>query len=584
MSERRIGVFVCHCGGNISDYVDVENVCKAVENDPGVAVARTQMFACSDASQQEMIDSIHEDNLDGIVVASCSPTLHLFTFRAMAVRGGLNPYQYVQSNIREQCSWAHRGNVPLATEKAIRIVRASVARAVLSPPLATLRIDTKPSVLVVGGGVAGLSAALALADLRLNVFVVEKEAKVGGWTSKWGKMFPAGRRGSEVIANLYDRVSQSENITLFTEAELANKTGTVGDFQVQVRVKDGSTIEIEVGAIIVATGFDNYRPTDGEFGHGMQGVITLPELKEMLADEDGPLAVNGRPVRNIAYIYCVGSRQPEDGDIDQPNLYCSRYCCSAAVHSAVEVHERAPEIHQYHLYRDMRTYGKYETLYESAAREGSVFLRFADEEPPEVTIEDGRPLVKVKGQLPDGEELEIPVDLVVLVTGMVPRKNEKLVEILKLPAGTDGFFNEVHPKLRPCETVINGVSIAGAAQGPKNLAESVACALSTVAKSAALLMKGYVDLDPFLATIDSDRCLWCGECQAACPYEAIEKVSVEGKEVARVLPALCKGGGVCVPVCPEDAIDLTGYTDAQVRSMIDSLAKPTQALVGVNDG
>ncbi len=584
MSERRIGVFVCYCGGNISDYVDVEAVREVVENDPGVAVARTQMFACSDAGQQEMIDCIHEENLDGIVVASCSPSLHLFTFRAMAVRGGLNPYQYVQSNIREQCSWAHRNNVPMATDKAIRIVRSSVARALLSPPLATLRIDTKPSVLVVGGGVAGLSAALALADLNLSVFVVEKAPEVGGWTRKWGKMFPAGRRGSEMTADLYERVMQHESITLFTEAELVSKGGTVGDFQAQVRVKDGSTVEFEVGAIIVATGFDNYQPFDGEFGHGQPGVITLPELKETLAKEAGPLTVNGRTVRNIAYIYCVGSRQDEDGDLDQPNLYCSRYCCTAAVSSAIEVHELDPEINQYHLYRDMRTYGKYEVLYEEAARKGSVFLRFNDDEPPEVSVEDGQHLVKVKGQLPDGEELEIPVDLVVLVTGMVPRQNEKLVEILKLPAGTDGFFNEIHPKLRPVETVINGVFIAGASQGPKTLAESVASSLAAVSKSAALVMKGYVDLDPFLATIDSDRCLWCGECEAACPYEAIEKVSVEGKEVAQVLPALCKGGGVCVPACPEDAIDLTGYTDRQVRSMIKALAEETGVSAGVSHG
>ncbi len=584
MSERRLGVFVCHCGGNISDYVDVEKVCKAVENDPGVAVAKTQMFACSDAGQQEMIDDIQKENLDGIVVASCSPSLHLFTFRAMAVRGGLNPYQYVQSNIREQCSWAHRDNVPLATDKAIHIVRSAVARALLSQPLATLRIETKPSVLVIGGGVAGLSAALALADLRLSVFVVEKASEVGGWTRKWGKMFPAGRVGSEVAGDLHERVAQNENITLFTEAELVSNAGTVGDFQAQVRVKDGSTVDLEVGAIIVATGFDNYQPFDGEFGHGQQGVITLPELKELLAKEAGSLTVNGREVRNIAYIYCVGSRQPEDGEEDQPNLYCSRYCCTATVSSAIEIHERYPEINQYHLYRDMRTYGKYELLYEEAARKGSVFLRFNDDEPPEVSVEDGQHLVKVQGQLPEGEELEVPVDLVVLVTGMVPRQNDKLVEQLKLPAGTDGFFNEIHPKLRPVETVINGVFIAGASQGPKTLAESVASSLAAVSKAAALVMKGYVDLDPFLATIDSDRCLWCGECQEACPYDAIEKVSVEGKEVARVLPALCKGGGVCVPACPEDAIDLTGYTDAQVKAMIDALAEETQASVGVSHG
>jgi len=230
-------------------------------------------------------------------------------------------------------------------------------------------------------------------------------------------------------------------------------------------------------------------------------------------------------------------------------------------------------VHQFHLYRDMRTYGKYELLYEEAARKGSVFFRVDDEKPPEVTVDGDRHLIKVQDQLADDEELEIPVDLVVLVTGMVPRQNDGLVNVLKLPVGTDGFFNEIHPKLRPVETVVDGVFIAGTAQGPKTLAESVASSLAAVAKSAALVKKGYVDLDPFIAAVDTDRCTWCGECQAACPYGAIEQVTADGKEVARVIPSLCKGGGVCVPVCAEDAIALTGYTDAEIKATIDALAQ-----------
>ncbi|KPK34024.1 MAG: 4Fe-4S ferredoxin, partial [Phycisphaerae bacterium SG8_4] len=274
----------------------------------------------------------------------------------------------------------------------------------------------------------------------------------------------------------------------------------------------------------------------------------------------------------------------EESGLEHPNLYCSRYCCSAAVHTASQIQERNPEVHQFHLYRDMRTYGKYEVLYEEVARKESVFLRFDDAEPPEVVAEEGRHLVKVKGQLPAGEELEIPVDLVVLVTGMVPRQNDKLIDVLKLPVGTDGFLNEIHPKLRPVETVMDGVFIAGAAQGPKTLAESVASSLAAVSKAAALVKKGYVDLDPHIAVVNPDRCVWCGECQAACPYGAIEKDTSTGKEIARVIPSLCKGGGVCVPVCPEDAIDLTGYTDAEVRATIEALAQETEAPAGVSHG
>ena len=308
MKERRIGVFICHCGGNISDYVEVEKVRKAVEGEPGVVLAKTQMFACSDAAQEEMISNIREEHLDGIVVASCSPKLHLYTFRAMSVRAGLNAYRYTQSNIREQCSWAHRDSRPLATDKAIRLVRAGIAKARLSESLTTMRVETTPKVLVVGAGVAGLSASLILADMGLPVFVVENAQEVGGWSRKWGEMFPQGR-GSELVDGLYEKARGRDDITLFTRAEVVERSGSVGDFEVTVRVSDGSTVSLDVGAIIVTTGFDTYRPAEGEFGHGQEGVATLPELKELLAQNDGPLTVSGRRVRDIAYIYCVGSRQ-----------------------------------------------------------------------------------------------------------------------------------------------------------------------------------------------------------------------------------------------------------------------------------
>jgi heterodisulfide reductase subunit A len=570
MNERRIGVFICYCGGNISDYVEVEKVRAAVEKEPGVVLAKTQMFACSDAAQDEMISDIKEENLDGIVVASCSPKLHLYTFRAMSVRAGLNPFRYTQSNIREQCSWAHRDNEPFATEKAIRIVRAGIAKARLSEPLATMRIETTPKVLVVGAGAAGLTASLTLADIGLPVFLVEKESEVGGWTCKWGDMFPQGN-GSNLIEGLLNKIKQREDITLFTQAELIERTGSVGDFKAKIRVADGSVISLEVGAIIVATGFDNYGPAEGELGYGEEGVLTLPEVKELLAKNDGPLTIDGQPVENIAYIYCVGSRQSKDSGLEHPNLYCSRYCCSTALHTALQIHERNPKVHQFHLYRDMRSYGKYELLYEEACRKGSMFLRFESEAPPEVLAEDRRHIVRAMGQLEGDEVLDIPVDLVVLVTGMVPRQNDALISVLKVPVGTDGFFNEIHPKLRPVETVMDGVFIVGASQGPKTLAESVASSLAGVSKSAALLKKGYVDLDPYIAAVNVEQCLWCGKCQEACPYGAIEKSVLDGREIASVIPSLCKGGGACVPVCPEDAIELTGFTSEEIMATIDAL-------------
>ncbi len=572
MTDRKIGVYICHCGGNISDYVDVKQIRDAVSRDDGVVIARTTMFACSDAAQEEMIDDIKTHQLDGLVVASCSPKLHLFTFRAVAERAGLNPYQYVQVNLREQDSWVHQHNIPEATQKGIRLVRAGLAKCVLSEPLSTMRIKTIPKVLIIGAGVAGLRAAASLADMGFAVYLIERSSKAGGMVAQWGKLFPHDRDGRALVADLHNEIKRRENITLFTSAELVEKSGSVGDFSIKIRVKEQEEISLNVGSIIVATGFDPYNPEPGEFGYGLEGVITLPQFKELLDESEGLLSYNGRRVRNITYIYCVGSRQEQTAERPNPNKYCSRYCCNAAVHSAICADALDAEVNQYHLYRDMRTYGKNELMYERAGRQGSVFVQYDESDPPLVEKTGDKLRVRVKDRLIGGEEIEIVPDLVVLVTGMVPRENQKLIDVLKLPVGRDGFFNEIHPKLRPVETVIDGVFIAGTSQGPKTLAESVASAMAAVAKSAALLMKGYVDLEPLIARVDQQRCIWCDACTDACPYGAIEKVSFEGKEIAGVIPSLCKGGGACVPVCPENALDVEGYTDKQITAMIDSMA------------
>jgi len=574
VTGKRIGVFVCHCGGNISDYVDGEKVCEAAGGEPGVSTARTFLFACSDASQQEMVDAIREEKLDGVVIASCSPRLHLNTFRAMALRAGLNPYMYSQVNIREQCSWAHRRDREGATEKATRLVRAGIARTRLGKPLSEVRVETLPKALVIGAGVAGMRAAIALSDMGITVFLIERDAEVGGRIAAWGRLFPHDRKGAEIVDSLRARIRERENITLFTGAELAEKRGSVGNFTVGVRLGTGETVTMEVGSIVVATGFDPYAPGEGEFGYGLEGVVTLPEFKELLATSRGKLRRNGRDVETVVYVYCVGSRQTAGEAHPRPNLYCSRYCCSAAVHTAIEAREKDPSLIQYHLYRDMRTYGKNEILFEEAGKKGSVFLKFPDGTSPVVERSEGTLLVRVRDELLGGEEVDIPADLVVLVTGMVPRENASLLACLKLPVDRGGFFHEIHPKLRPVETVIDGIFLAGAAQGPKTLPESVASSMAAVSKTAALLMKGYVDLSPQVALVDPDRCAWCGECAKVCPYEgAIEKVPAGEKDIARVHPALCKGCGGCVPVCPDDAVYVEGYTDLQVKAMIDALAR-----------
>lgn len=576
---KNIGVYICHCGGNIADYVDVAKVREAVEKELGVKVAKTSLFTCSDASQQEMMKDIREQKLDGMVVASCSPKLHLMTFRNVARRAGLNPFQYVQVNIREQCSWAHSDDKEGATCKALGLVRGGIEKVMRSEPLEPIRVTSVKKVLIVGAGIAGMRAAVEIAGLGVEVFLIEREPAVGGMVGRLGAMYPSGQKGADTIAALLDGIKKRGNITLFTNAELVEKQGHIGDFDVKIRIAPGSgdaaraeeMINLNVGAMIVATGFDNYQPKQDEYGYGLEGVVTLPDFESMINSSSGNLEHNGREVRSVAFIYCVGSRQSPE--VEGANLYCSRYCCNAAVHTALAAQKKFPGVRTVHLYRDMRTYGKFELIYEDAAKSGAVFLRFNEAEPPKVRRDKDGLVVTVKDLLTAGEEIEIGADLVVLATGMVPRKNDRLTTALKLPVGSDRFYNEIHAKLRPVETVIDGVYIAGTCQGPKNSTESIVASLSAVSKAASLLVKGYVDLQPFVAYVLNDRCTWCGECEKSCLYSAIEKIPYGDREIARVVDVLCKGCGACAPVCPKDATQLKGSTDEQITAMIDAFAR-----------
>jgi heterodisulfide reductase subunit A len=576
--KRKIGVYICHCGGNISDHVDVEAVRRQVEEQYNITVARTSMFTCSDASQNDMIKDIQEQGLDGMVVASCSPKLHLMTFRNMAKRAGLNPFQYVQVNIREQCSWAHSDDHAGATCKAANLVGAGIEKVMRQEALQPIRVTSVKKVLIIGAGIAGLRSALELADLGVEVFLVEKEAVVGGMVGKLGEMFPAGKDGAELIAGLLAEIKKRANITLFLNAELAEKSGHIGEFELAIRIQappaaaslPEETVRIQVGAILVASGFAEYVPKPSEFSFGRPGIMPLSEFERLLQVSGERLLHDGREISKIAFIYCVGSRQK--AELEDANRYCSRYCCSTATHLSVRTKKKFPLSQSYHFYRDMRTYGKFESLYEDSGKSGSVFLRFHEDRPPLLSRENGSWLVTADDLSTGGEEIAVAVDLVVLVTGMTARPNDELTKVLKLPLGADRFYNEIHPKLRPVETVIDGVYITGSCQGPKNAGESVVSSLSAVAKAAALLVKGYVDLQPFVAYVKNELCVWCGKCAAACPYSAIEKIPYGDKEVAQVVDVLCKGCGACLPACPLDATQLKGYTDEQVEAMIDVLA------------
>ncbi|HEY3334085.1 MAG TPA: 4Fe-4S binding protein [Candidatus Limnocylindrales bacterium] len=572
--QRRIGVYVCHCGGNISDYVDVEQVVDGIKDNGDVVVSRTTMFACSEASQQDIEADIRANNLDGLVVASCSPKLHTYTFRGVAQRAGLNPYQYTQVNIREQCSWVHTDDREAATAKATALVSAGIGRTRNTVPLEPMVVDTLPHTLVIGGGIAGLRAAIGLADIGLQVTLVERELTLGGWVRGFGPMFPHDRDGRLLVDDLVSQVKARRSITVLTGAEVVGKAGSFGNFRMTIRIggEGAGTIEVAVGSVIVATGFDEYAPGEGEFGSGLPNVVTLSRFKALVDDtvSGTALAWQGRPVRSVAYVYCVGSR----GTAGCASQYCSRYCCASTVHTAIQLSGLDRTIRQFHLYRDMRTYGKFEPLYTEARDAGSVFLKFDNDELPVVAERaDGGLTVTVRDLLTERTELAIPVDLVVLVTGMVARENQGLVDVLKLPRGTDGFFNEIHPKLRPVETTVDGVLIAGASQGPKTSSESVIQALAAVTQSAAILKKGFTELDPLVAIVEPEACTACGDCLTACPYDAIHMVEEGNRHYATISAANCKGCGGCVPICPENAIDLLGYTDAQITDMITSLAE-----------
>lgn len=641
--NNRIGVYVCMCGSNISDYVDVGKVKEAAEKAEGVLLAKTTMFACADSTQQEIANDIKEQNLDAIVVASCSPKLHLFTFRNVAIRAGLNPYNYVQVNIREQGSWAHSDNPPLATEKAIKLVQGGIARVKHSKELSTIRIPSVNAVAVIGAGVAGMRAALELGEMGTTVHLIEREHFVGGRASQWNVLFTTNETGQEVVTRLYHMIISHPKITLYTGTEVTEKKGSVGEFTLTLKTsprhikpdckidyekffhaidvcpvevdddfnfnitkrkaifknydsefpeipaidhnacnKCGECVkicgdidldqepfetEISVGGIQLCTGFNPYEPETGEFGYKeIDNVITLQQFKRLIELNGGRLKYNNKVINNIAYIYCVGSRQ-----VDGPNKYCSRYCCTSAIHSAILVKEKYPEINNFHFNRGIRTYGKQEKLYHQASEMGDIFLQSFEDAPPTVEKNGNETIVKIRDILTTNEELEVSADLVVLVTGMTPRENSDLINLLKVPVGRDKFFNEIHPKLRPVETVIDGVLISGACQAPLNITESVKSSLSAASKVNSLVSLGEIELEPTMAIVHNDRCNWCDKCANACPYDAIAIAKHNGKDVAEVNKSLCKGCGMCLPVCPENAIDLIGYTDQEMESMIEAL-------------
>jgi len=638
----KVGVYICYCGGNISDHVDVEKVRELAEKLPEVSVARTNMFMCSDPGQEMILEDLRNGACDRIVVASCSPSLHESTFRNTILRAGKNPYIYDHANIREQVSWVHHGDA--ATRKAFHLVAMASAKSRQLEELHPIRVPAKRHATVIGGGVAGLRAAIDMAKNGIEVVLLEKTPFLGGHVATLDRLAPTGESARTLLEDLTAQAFSHPGIHVYGCAEVQSVSGFVGNYTVEVRIDrnawkrvleelpsrsslvvggfvsgqgvlidthpaDIDGITLETGALILATGFRSYRPQPGEYGFGEHPeVVTLVELLAAMKDNrrsDGYFRFHGRRIRSMAMIHCVGSRQipgihPEAAD-GRLNEYCSRTCCTAILAAANRIRQGHPRTMVYDFYRDIRTYGRdQEALYEETAGNGVVFFRFEPEDGPRIEAIDSvgssdlstsrhsvsnrelnqiepYPLtVTVRDTLTFGEEIQTPVDLVVLATGMEPNDIRDLVEQLKIPVGNDGFLLEVHPKLRPVELPTRGLLLAGTCQAPMDVGEACNAASAAAVKAAVLLGKGYVELDPFVAQVDGVRCDGCGACVEACIREGalvMKEVSLEGKTVKRpaVTPALCLGCGACVAVCPNDAIDVAGWTLRQYEAMVDRI-------------
>ncbi|HEY9165322.1 MAG TPA: CoB--CoM heterodisulfide reductase iron-sulfur subunit A family protein [Candidatus Kryptonia bacterium] len=591
--EPKIGVYICDCGGNISDTVNCQRVAEALAKLPNVAVSRRCQFMCSDAGQKLVTDDISENGVNRVVVGACSIFLHEQTFRRTVQRAGLNPYFYYHIGLREQDSWVHHACPPEATEKAVRMMSAGVAKARKLRPLESIHLEAEKHVLVIGGGVAGLRAALSIARTELRVTLIEKSNSLGGHVMQWNRLFPTDEDARKVVNRLIADVMAENKIEVMTETEVISSKGYVGNFDVRIR-KQSTETDIRIGAIVIATGFEPYDPFQGELGYGTYPeVITLPQLESLLSDlAEHELRWNSHPVRSVAMIHCVGSRQVEgvhkpqlDGKV---NDYCSRVCCTATLAAANEIRERFPDVNVYDVYQDIRAYGRgHEDYYLRASKNRVTFIRYFAEEAPEVLhAEEGDQfplLVKVKDHLTWGEEIELPVDLVVLSVGMMPSPIQDLMSMFKVAPGSDRFLLEVHPKLRPVETAVPGIVLAGTAQAPMNVLESCAAAEAAASKVSILLCRGEVELEPYVAQVDPDLCKGSGECVRLCPQEGaihLETINVDGKSTQRavVTEANCNGCGVCVSACPNRAIDVQGWQLDEYEAMVQAIVADMPAL------
>ncbi len=585
--EPRVGVFVCSCGTNIGGVVNVQEVVEYAKTIPHVVHADYNLYTCSEAGLATIKESVKKHNLNRVVVASCTPRTHEPLFRAACKEAGLNPYLFEMANIREHDSWVHPHESQKATQKAKDIVRMAVAKAALLEPQTEPEVEVKGSSLVVGAGVAGMTAALSMANQGFKVNLIEKEKEPGGMAQQLYKLYPTLADASEVIEPLVEGVKSHKNIELATSTTLKEVSGYVGNFNTILTGPEGDR-ELNVGTIVVAPGSSNYTPPKGLYEYGLSDhVITQREFDEKL--RKGEI---GEPER-VVMIQCVGARKGEirpseleafpksdtaellrkilKARKDEGWPYCSRICCMNAIKNAILIKERSPKTDVVVLFGDLRVYKEYEDFYRKARDLEVRFIRHIEEARPEIIQTSEGKLQVVAYDALYGMEVNFPTEWVVLSTPLIPSKDEiMLARMLKIPIATDGFLMEAHLKLRPVDTNVDGVFIAGTISGPKDVSESIISGEAAAARASILMGNGKVKTEAITAVVDEEQCIGCGLCEEICPYGAprIE----EGKSKIREI--LCRGCGSCAAECPKRAITMRHYRDDQILAQVKALLIP----------
>jgi heterodisulfide reductase subunit A len=558
--EPRIGVFVCHCGKNIGGVADVPSVAEYARTLPNVVLAEDNLYTCSTDSQELIKDMIKEHDLNRVIVASCSPRTHEPLFRNTCREAGLNEYLFEMANIRDQDTWVHMNEPEQATIKAKDLVRMAVAKSRLLEPLNRGSLKINNDALVIGGGMAGMTAALYLADQGFHVYLVEKEKQLGGNFRNIHTLL-SGDDPQQRLAEMVDRINSHHLIDVHMNSTITEVKGSVGHFETTI-TGNGNKTEVSHGAVIVATGATEYEPVEYLYGKNPR-VITQHTLEEWIADDNPEL----KKIKSVVMIQCVGSREEE-------RPYCSRVCCSQAVKNSIVIKDKFPGTNTHVLYRDIRTYGFLERHYHEAREKGVRFIRYDVDHKPEIKADQDGFSVTVLDQILN-MNLNIQADLIVLAPAIIPRGDvDEVGQLFKVPLNQDRFFLEAHMKLRPVDFATDGVFMCGLAHAPKSIQESMTQASAAASRAATLLSKEELELDATISEVVDDNCDGCAYCIDPCPYLALTLIEYmykgEVKKTVERNEALCKGCGVCMATCPKMGIFVRNFKPDQLGVMVEA--------------